>query len=295
MKILIIGKTGQLAKTFQSILQENRHKYSDEYIFVPREAIDLNNTKSIKLFFMNNITDVIVNFAAYTNVNQCELERSIANQVNHKSVEFLAKLALENNIKFIHISTDYVFDGQKKTPYNELDTTNPINYYGLSKLLGENSILQTMAKNALIIRTSWLYSRFGKNFLKSIIQRTQTQKELKVVDDQIGSPTNAIDLSLLILKIINDKAFRLDDFPTEIFHFSNTGDASWFDFAEEILSILKIQCNIVKVQSSVIKLGVMRPSYSVLDSEKISDRFDFINHDWNVSLKDFLTADDRLN
>ena len=209
MRILVTGKNGQLGRSIQKIVDtdskiDNNQNY-DDFIFVGREDLDLSSESSITHYFDNNKFDIIINCAAYTAVDKAEEEQDLANQVNHLAVKQIAQIAKNQQARLIHISTDYVFDGESEKPYIETDETSPINVYGRTKLAGEQALQEVMPTDALIIRTSWVYSEFGNNFVKTMLRLGRERDELSVVSDQIGSPTYATDLANVILKIIDDK------------------------------------------------------------------------------------------
>ena len=225
MRILVTGKNGQLGKSLHKLVSEK--KYDNEFFFVGRRELDLSSQSNINHYFDNNNKfDVIVNCAAYTTVDKAEEEQTLTNQVNHLAVKQLAEITKEQKAKLIHISTDYVFDGESSKPYIETDAVNPINVYGKTKLAGEKALQEVMPTNAIIIRTSWVYSEFGNNFVKTMLKLGKERDELNVVSDQIGSPTYAIDLAEAILKIVHNKNYQNKEQPTEIYHYSNTGEIS---------------------------------------------------------------------
>jgi dTDP-4-dehydrorhamnose reductase len=284
MKILVIGKDGQLGRSIQKqVLNEYQ---TDEFIFVGRSSIDLSQAISIKNFFRNKSFDLIINCAAYTEVDNAEKEFELANLINYKAVELLAKISKKNNTALIHISTDYVFDGKNNIPYDETHKVNPINAYGKSKLSGEEIIKDLMPKNAIIVRTSWLYSDFGKNFVDSIIRNAKQQDKINVINDQFGSPTYAADLAQVLCKIINalSKGQIIDK--TELYHFSNEGSTSWYRFACEIVKLAKIDCNINPINSDQYKSLANRPKYSRFSKLKISKKFALEIRHWDIALED---------
>jgi dTDP-4-dehydrorhamnose reductase len=284
MRILVIGKTGQLAKSLLCSLRAVKSKHN--FVFVSRVQIDLINVKSIYAYLDSEAFDVVVNCAAYTAVDNAELEPDIAYAVNCHAVDALSEICSRKKIKFIHISTDYVFDGNSDEPYKEEDKPSPINIYGNSKLYGEKKILRNMPKDAIIIRTSWLYSIYGNNFVNSIINAANSNRKMDVISDQIGAPTFASDLSELILIIINAYNERFSWGGSQIYHFSNNGKCSWFDFASEIVSISNIDCDINPISSNQYKkMKAKRPKNSVLSKEKVQSRFDIKIPNWDESLK----------
>ena len=227
---------------------------------------------------------VIINCAAYTAVEKAESDPEIADLINHLAVANFAKVSKKYKIKLIHISTDYVFDGKRTESYSEDCITNPESVYGKTKLDGELAIQKTNPKNSIIIRTSWLYSGFGNNFVKTMLELSKQKSEIDIVGDQIGTPTYARDLAVFIIenipKITNEK--------TEIFHFSNGGKCSWYDFARAIFKIKNIDIKLNPVSSSQMKSKVKRPKYSVMDKTKIKLFFDHNLLAWETSLKIFL-------
>ena len=208
MRILVTGKNGQLGNSIQQIV--SNAKQNNDFVFVGRGELDFSQNDNITKYFEENNFDVIVNCAAYTAVDKAESEAKLANQINHLSVEKLATIAQKNNIKLIHVSTDYVFDGNSIEPYIESIVPNAVNTYGRSKLLGEEAIQKVMSNNAMIIRTSWMYSGYGNNFVKTMLELGASKEQISVVDDQVGSPTYALDLAQAIIHIISHNNFTLD-------------------------------------------------------------------------------------
>jgi dTDP-4-dehydrorhamnose reductase len=288
MKILVIGKDGQLGKSIKKI--STKSGKSKNFIFVGRQELNLNNTSKILDYFKDKNFDTIVNCAAYTNVDKAEEEIELSNQINNIAVTELAKIAFAKKIRLIHISTDYVFDGKNHSLYREIDNTNPLNVYGKTKLDGEKAIKKFMPVNGTIIRTSWLYSHYGNNFVQTILQQGLSKKEVFVVNDQIGSPTFANDLAIVILKIINQKNYIVYDDPTNLYHFSNTGDISWYTFTKEIFKIKNINCKVKPVSSLEYPTLAKRPKNSSMDSNKIREKFNLKQSSWNDSLRKYLTS-----
>lgn len=280
MKILVTGKNGQLA----SELQELTEKYkAHKFIFIGRNEMDF---LCPELFFeILNIykPELIVNTAAYTEVDKAENNKENCYKINVLAVEALVNWVKENNSKLIHISTDYVFDGTSINPYTEKDKTNPINVYGKSKLLSEKIILEANCQ-AIILRTSWLYSAYGKNFVKTMRSLLSEKEQISVVQDQIGNPTYAKDLVHVILNIIN-----APEFVSGVYHFSNSGKISWFEFAQKIKDFSSLNCTILPVSSSEFPTIAQRPKYSVLDTCKIENTFGVVISNWQISLKKMLT------
>jgi dTDP-4-dehydrorhamnose reductase len=276
MKVLVIGSDGQLGLEFQKI--SNSYD-SLSWVFSTIKTLDLLKLDSISSFLNDTNPSVIINCAAYTSVDKAETESKLANTINYKAVDIISRWTSDNNKKLIHVSTDYVFDGLSKLPLSENSNTNPINEYGSSKLKGEQVCLKNDT-NSIIIRTSWLYSSFGNNFLKTMIELMKKNNSVKVVNDQIGSPTYAYDLANVILKIIVN-------YKTEsgLFHYSNEGEISWFEFARSIRELHKLDCEIIGVSSKEFKTLAKRPQYSLLNKSKIKTTFNLEIPDYKQSLK----------
>lgn len=276
--ILVTGSNGQLGRSLKYI----SNNFSHNFFFFEKKELDITNHKLVFNLLVKYNIDSIINCAAYTNVNQAEINKELANKVNHIAVENLARVCSELNIQLIHISTDYVFNGNKNTPYNEISITNPVNFYGMTKLCGENKILNYKLENSVIIRTSWLYSCFANNFVNKILDKIKNETEIFVVDDEIGSPTNANDLAEAILELIP----RLLNNKTEIYHYSNKGFCSRLQFAQMINEFIKGDCEIFASKNK--KVNDLRPKFSALDSTKISKSFGLEIKFWSNSLKTFL-------
>ena len=283
MFVLVTGASGQLGKSLNRFVENNILNH--QFVFATREQLDLSNFKNVRRFIEKNQFNIIINCAAYTSVDNAETEKEQANLVNHLSVKNIAEVARDNHIKLIHISTDYVFDGLKLASYDETDNTSPLNVYGKTKLDGENAILSIMELNAIIIRTSWVYSEHGNNFVNTILILSQKKDKLNIVSDQIGSPTNAKDLAGAIVSIINNKKFYETDTPSEVFHYSNDGECSWYDFAKEIVSLSGTKCIISPIDSKDYPQKALRPKYVLMDKRKIQDYFGLEIHFWTDSLK----------
>ena len=275
--ILVTGSAGQLGSELRTIASN----FPDfNLLFTNRINLDITDHQAVKNFIKIYKINVIINCAAYTAVNKAEKEPTLADAINHLAVANFAKLSKENNIKLIHISSDYVFDGNSQKPYTETDTPNPQSVYGQTKLDGELAIQKINPANSIIIRTSWLYSKFGNNFVKKILSLAKTRREISVVSDQIGTPTNAADLAHAILNILP----RLENKSVELFHYSNEGVCSWYDFALEIFKIRAIKTVVNAVKTSEFPTLVKRPNYSVLDKAKIKTFFDLAVPFWKDSL-----------
>ena len=283
MKILVTGKNGQLGKSIHKIVTNNEQ--NSEFVFVGREALDLSSQDSIINYFNNNSFDIIINCAAYTAVDKAEKEVELANYINHLAISKIAEISNEHKVKLIHISTDFIFDGVSEKAYLESDDPSPLNIYGKSKLAGEVAVCAAMQKNAIIIRTSWLYSEYSNNFVDTILRKAQKFDELSVVSDQFSSPTNASDLAKAIIQIINHKKFRNHDQLTQIYHYSSYGVCSWFEFAREILELANIDCQVNPIETKDYLTAAKRPKYSFLNTDKIVKGFGLEIPFWKDSLK----------
>ncbi len=286
MKILVTGKNGQLGKSIQNIITGNEK--NSKFVFVGREALDLSSQDSIIDYFNNNSFDIIINCAAYTAVDKAEKEVELDNYINHLAINKIAEISNRQEIKLIHISTDYIFDGISEKAYLESDDPSPLNIYGKSKLAGEVAVCAAMKKNAIIIRTSWLYSEHSNNFVDTILRKAQKFDELNVISDQFSSPTNASDLAKVIIQIINHKKFRNHDQLTQIYHYSSYGVCSWFEFAREILELANIDCQVNPIETKDYLTAARRPKYSLLNTDKIVKSFDLEIPFWKDSLKAYI-------
>ena len=276
MNILVTGANGQLGNEMQRVAKTS----SNHYIFTDVAQLDITDREAVLRAVKDNGIQVIVNCAAYTNVDKAEDDRETADLINNKAVENLAIAARENDATLIHISTDYVFKGDRCTPCREDWETDPLGVYGITKLAGEKSIERTGCRH-IIIRTAWLYSPFGKNFVKTMQKLTAEKDSLKVVFDQVGTPTYAGDLADAITRIIETGQLGKQG----IYHFSNEGVCSWYDFAREICELSGNTCNIQPCHSDEFPSKVKRPHFSVLDKTKIKDTFGIEVPYWKDSLK----------
>jgi dTDP-4-dehydrorhamnose reductase len=284
MRILVTGKNGQLGRSLHKLVIEK--KYDNEFIFVGREKLDLSSESNIEYYFdSNDKFDIIINCAAYTAVDKTEEEIELANQVNHLAVKQLAEIAKVQQSRLIHISTDYVFDGESDKPYTEADATNPINVYGETKLKGEQAIQEVMQTNAIIIRTSWVHSEYGNNFVKTMLGLGKDRDEINVVSDQIGSPTYATDLAGVILKVIDSKDYQDKEQSTKIYHYSNEGKISWHDFAKEIFKITEVDCKVNPITTGQYPTPAKRPRNTLMNQDKIVKSFSVEMHNWKKSLQ----------
>ena len=276
--LLITGSQGQLGSELARL---EKIFPNLTFFFTDRRSLDITNFEDVEKFVSENNITVIINCAAYTNVDEAENEPISANKINHLSVKNLAEIAKKYAIKLIHISTDYVFDGTSKTPYLENSETNPQNEYGNSKLKGELAIKEVNPVNSIIIRTSWLYSNYRINFVKKILKLSKEKESISVVSDQIGSPTNARDLAKTILQIVP----LIDCGDVQLYHYSNKGNSSWFEFAQEIVLISKMKCSVKPILSKDFKTKAYRPTFSKLNTAKIEEEFNILIPTWQDSLK----------
>jgi dTDP-4-dehydrorhamnose reductase len=279
--ILVTGGKGQLG----SELKEIASNYPDyNFSFTDVKTLDITNHTAVKEFIEINNIAVIINCAAYTAVDKAEEQKDLSNAINHLAVVNFAQIAKDKNIKLIHISTDYVFDGTNHKPYVETDAPNPQSVYGKTKLDGELAMQKINPVNSIIIRTSWVYSKFGNNFVKTMLRLAETRDEISVVADQIGSPTNATDLAEAILNILP----QIKNEIVELFHYSNEGVCSWYDFAKAIFEIKGLATKANTIESSQYPTPALRPFYSVLNKEKIKSMYGIKIPYWNDALKECL-------
>lgn len=279
MKILVTGASGQLG----SEIKELSVNYTDDtFIFVDREEMALDNLTQVLSAIEAIDPDLIISGGAYTAVDKAESEAELVDVINHQAVATMAQWAKQNNRKLIHISTDYVFQGTSSTALKEDEPTNPINVYGLSKQKGEEAII-TSGADAIIIRTAWVYSSYGANFVKTMIRLMTDREEISVIGDQIGSPTYAHDLAQVILEIAHSEKWAKG-----IYHFSNEGEISWYDFAVAIKELKNLDCHIRPITTAEYPTAAKRPSYSLLDKTKIKKTFGVTVPEWKQSLSNML-------
>jgi dTDP-4-dehydrorhamnose reductase len=279
MRILVIGKNGQLGSEIRKLVTEES---KDSYFFTGTDELDLSSEDSINSFLNSQAKfDLIINCGAYTAVDKAEDEKEKSFLINADALKVIVKYCSIHETKLIHISTDYVFDGSKNTPYNELDETNPTGVYGESKRMGEIEILDSTI-NATIIRTSWVYSNFGNNFVKTMLKLGSERDQISVVIDQIGTPTFANDLAKVCIEI----GKKVDQWKTgtNVYHYSNEGVTSWYDFAIEIMKIKGLPCKIFPIESFEYPTKAKRPHFSVLNKKKIKDDFNLEIPHWKESL-----------
>ena len=285
MNILITGANGQLGTEMRNVCRETGNKYvfTDVNTLpgVDTVYLDITNIDAIRITAASENIDVIVNCAAYTDVAKAEDDTDFANLLNNTAASNLAAVAAERGATLIHISTDYVFDGSSTVPYREYDPKNPLGVYGSTKLAGERAIEESGCRY-LIFRTAWLYSPYGKNFVKTMKKLTAERDITKVVFDQVGTPTYAKDLATLIHKIISEDLLDKKG----IYHFSDEGVCSWFDFATEIAQMCGNAGKVVPCHSDEFPSKVRRPSFSVLDKSLVKDTFGIEIPHWRASLAD---------
>ena len=274
MKILVTGSKGQLGS---EIMKISRIKTDLEWVFTDVDEFDLSKLDLINAFLEKINPKIIINCAAYTAVDNAENNFHLVNLINNESVSLISKWTSANNCKLIHVSTDYVFEGNSHIPLTEEEETNPINTYGKTKFLGENAC-RTNDLNSIVIRTSWVYSSFGANFVKTMIKLMKSKSELSIVSDQIGSPTYAFDLAEAIIKIILNKKWI-----PGIYHFSNDGEISWFEFAQSIKNIYGFKTVLKSISSDFFPTLAKRPKYSLLDKSKIKNTY-------GIEIKNYLSS-----
>lgn len=274
--ILVTGSNGQLG----SEMQQAAKRFSNfKYIFTDVAELDICDKNTLNNFVKENGVNFIVNCAAYTAVDKAEDDVELCYKINRDAVENIAVVAQENNVKVVHISTDYVFDGTNYIPYTEDMPVCPSSVYGKSKLEGEQVLVEN-CEEAVIIRTSWLYSSFGNNFVKTMMKLGTERDNLNVIFDQVGTPTYAADLADTILNIISH-----NNFVPGIYHFSDEGVCSWYDFTKTIHRIANIKCNVQPIETKDYPVRTPRPHYSVLNKAKIKSTYDIFIPHWEESLE----------
>ena len=285
-KIIVIGSNGQLGYELRQLTSV----YSQyQFIFLDRHEVPIEDENKIKEIILREKPSYFINCAAYTAVDKAEEEVERSNEINGYAVGRIALACKEAGTRFIHISTDYVFDGSSNIPLKETDAIGPINQYGRSKLLGEELALKNNPES-IIIRTSWVYSVSGKNFVHTMMRLMKEKKEISVVDDQIGSPTNAEDLAETIMKIITSEKWI-----PGIYHFSNKGKISWYEFANAIKELIHSNCIIHPIPSEKFPTPAKRPKFSLLDKEKIQQAYNIQLIDWKVSLEKCIRKIQSIN
>lgn len=281
INLLVTGSSGQLGQCLKQLLLSAT---DISCYFAAREDLDITNSDELQRFFSDHNFDYCINTAAYTNVEKAESEQKKAFLINAEGAYSLAKACKKHNVVLLHISTDYVFDGMAKTPYQEQDPTNPLNVYGASKLKGEQHIVDTWNKH-FIIRTSWLYSQYGQNFLNSMLQFAKQKKVLTITTQQKGTPTNANDLAQVLVTIIKTGNARYG-----VYHFSNQGEATWYDFAKAIFKATGEIDTVNLAKTEHYATFAKRPSYSVLNCNKLKDTLGITYRNWEDSLKQIINS-----
>ena len=274
--ILVTGANGQVGSELQTLSRD----YADHFYFTDKDTLDITDQDQIDEFIRHNAIDVIINAAAYTAVDRAEEDEENADKVNHLAVKYLAQAAKSQGITLIHISTDYVFDGSNCKPYTEEDVTHPQGVYGATKLAGEKVLLDINPQNSLIVRTSWVYSSFGANFVKTMLHLGKEREQLGVVFDQVGTPTYARDLAQAILQILP----RINNQHVAIYHYTNEGVCSWYDFAKAIMQKAQLECHVNPIETKEYPTPAKRPHYSVLNKGKIKRDFQLTIPHWKESL-----------
>ena len=281
MKILVTGANGQLGKALQQLA---KHYPQHQFRFLSREDLPIHHFELVRNFFKADPPDVCINAAAYTAVDRAESERDLAFQVNAEAVGVLAAVCKAHGSRLIHVSTDYVFDGTSQKPYREDDPTGPLTVYGESKLEGERQAIQ-LNPDTVIIRTSWVYHETGRNFVKTIIRLLGERSYIGVVNDQIGSPTYAGNLAECIMNVA-----EAEKFVPGIYHYSDQGEISWFDFAQEIARLIDSNTEVRPISTPEFVTPAHRPAYSVLDKSRIMKVYGITPKPWKDSLKHCIEA-----
>lgn len=277
--ILVTGANGQLGSEIKRISVHHENNY--KFFFTDVAELDITDPEAIDRFIKENNIRYIINCAAYTAVDKAEDDIDLCYKINRDAVNNLGVAATNNKAKVIHVSTDYVYDGTASKPYLETDAVNPQSIYGKSKLAGENALMQT-CPDSIIIRTAWLYSIYGNNFVKTMIKYGQERDELNVVADQTGTPTNAADLAQAIIQILDFS--EQNEFQPGIYHYSNEGVTTWYDFTLAIHKDAGITCNVNPITTDQYPTKATRPKYSVLDKTKIKTVFNIFIPKWEESL-----------
>lgn len=276
-KVLVTGANGQLGKTIKDLYSQNPEGL--DITFTSRQELNISNKNEIEQYLKNNNFQYCINCAAFTNVEQAEKTPEMAFKINAEAVLKLAKTCEKTETILIHISTDYVFDGKKNSPYTEEDIANPINQYGKSKLLGEQHI-QNSLKKYFVIRASWLYSEYGNNFMNTMLKLGMEKSQIRVVSDQYGSPTYGKDLAMVIIKFIESGTSEFG-----IYHYSNEGVANWYDFAKAIFDLRDQSIKVIPISTDEYPTFAKRPKFSALDTTKIKRTFGIQIPQWKDSLK----------
>lgn len=284
MVVLVTGASGQVGQALQFIAPI----YSDiQFVFCNSKQLDITNLNNIKQLFEQFKPDFCINTAAYTAVDKAESEPEKAHLINVEGAKNVAEICKEFNTVLLHVSTDFVFDGTKTVPYTEEDVPNPTSVYGQTKLDGEKSIQETWHKY-FIIRTSWVYSQFGNNFMKTMLRLASERDKLSVVNDQVGTPTNAVDLAEALVKVCTSIFHLPSSNLFGIYNFSNEGQASWYDFAEKIFEYNNINIQLEPIPTKSYPTPAKRPAYSVLNKRKLTNKFGFEIRNWESALRSII-------
>ncbi|MDX9881842.1 MAG: dTDP-4-dehydrorhamnose reductase [Prolixibacteraceae bacterium] len=284
-KLLITGANGQLGSEIKKVSGQFPEL---EFLFTDVAELDITNPEKVAAFFSENKPAFLINCAAYTAVDKAEADEETARLINATAVSILAEQSAKVNCRMIHISTDYVFDGKASQPYTEDAPVNPQSAYGRTKLEGEQLCMKNNPQS-IIIRTAWLYSAFGNNFVKTMLRLGRERDELRIVADQIGNPTNAADLAHAILTIISSVVAGQKPFETGIYHYSNEGIASWYDFTVAIIKHAGLSCKVIPITTDEYPLPAPRPAYSVMDKSKIKRIFGIEIPHWKESLNNYFS------
>ncbi|MBN9297865.1 MAG: dTDP-4-dehydrorhamnose reductase [Filimonas sp.] len=284
--IIVSGSKGQLGYELQQQVAANSQF---EYVFTDREELDITNAAQVRAEFEKHKPAFFINCAAYTAVDKAETDKDLALAINATAVGIIAECCKAYGTKLIHISTDYVFNGNGTAPYEPDETTDPVNYYGYSKLIGEEKAIAHNGPNTVIIRTSWVYSTHGHNFVKTMLRLMKERESISVVNDQVGSPTYARDLAIAIMKVVR-QIQQTGKVENGFYHFSNSGVISWFDFAVAIKEIADLNCAVNGIPTSGYPTPAKRPAYSVMNTEKIKEVYGVKLPEWRESLKECMAA-----
>lgn len=290
-KILVTAAKGQLGSEIAELAPEFGEF---DFVFLNRALLDLSDLEAVETYFTHNKFNVIINTAAYTAVDKAEEDTKTAKVINTDAVKKLAEIAQESETQLIHISTDYIFDGKNYKPYIETDQSNPQGVYGQTKLAGEKAMLEINPANSAIIRTSWVYSAYGTNFVKTMLRLGEEHDELGVIFDQVGTPTYAKDLAMVILKGIQNSKLTKGNTPghkncnCEVYHYSNEGVCSWYDFAKAVFEMSNITCKVNAIETKDYPTPAKRPHYSILNKTKIKDKLGVSVPNWRDSLRECL-------
>lgn len=279
MKIVVTGANGQLGRSIRRLSVEHREL---DFIFTDIDSLDIGNRDAVLAFAETHPVDFIVNCAAYTAVDKAEEEEEQCRRINTDAVAYLGEAAQHIGARILHVSTDYVFGGDSYMPYQESDSVSPTSVYGRTKLAGEKA-LSAVCPDAIIVRTAWLYSEYGHNFMKTMLRLGAERPEIRVVNDQIGSPTYAGDLAEAILSLLEKE--RQGEQNSGIYHYTNEGVCSWYDFAHSIIRIARLPAKVIPIPTREYPTAAKRPAYSVLSKEKIKREYHWVIPHWEDSLR----------